>query len=88
MSGAALYAGLVAAVLEDDVITPEEQQRLRAFCKKHFITAEQHANTLQSLGYTVELFDQKVAQVPRAVDPLGPTGDSTPGETDISSCLA
>eukprot|EP00966_Prymnesium_polylepis_P241533 5585560-Prymnesium_polylepis.1 len=59
---ASLYAGLIAAVLEDDVITPDEQQRLRAFTKKHFITAEQHRHTLQSLGYTVEQFDRKVAQ--------------------------
>ena len=58
----ALYAGLVAAVFEDDVITPDDHERLRAYRAKHRITPQHHETVLQALGYSIEAFEYKVLQ--------------------------
>lgn len=57
-----LYPGLLAAILEDEMVTPDEEDRLRAFRAKHRISAEQHKLALEGLGYSVEVYEKRVAQ--------------------------
>ena len=57
-----VYAGLLAAVLEDDMITPEENDRLAAYRAKHAISQAQHNAALEELGWSLSMYSSKLLQ--------------------------
>ena len=57
-----VYAGLLAAVLEDDMITPEEHDRLGAYRAKHAISQAQHNAALEELGWSLSMYSSKLLQ--------------------------
>ncbi len=57
-----VYAGLLAAVLEDDLITPEEHERLNAYRAKHNISTAQHNGALEDLGWSLSMYSAKLRQ--------------------------
>ena len=57
-----VYAGLLAAVLEDDMITPEENDRLGAYRAKHAISQAQHNAALEELGWSLSMYSSKLLQ--------------------------
>jgi len=55
-----VYAGLLAAVLEDDLITPEEHERLNGYRAKHNISQAQHNKALEDVGWSVSMYSAKL----------------------------
>jgi len=57
-----VYAGLLAAALEDELVTPEENERLAAYRTKHNISQKQHNEALAELGWSMSLYSAKLRQ--------------------------
>ena len=57
-----VFAGLLAAVLEDERISPDERERLDAYREKHRITDAQQSEALAALGWTDAQFAEKLTE--------------------------
>ena len=57
-----VFAGLLAAVLEDERISPDERERLDAYREKHRITDAQQSEALAAIGWTDAQFAEKLTE--------------------------